>query len=425
MKWTTLLLLALVAVVGCSEERTSETVAAPASQSPAIEVPIFEVDPSWLKTPDNWVLGQIADVHVDAQDHVWVLHRPRTAKPERPTDIPAPSVWEVDPSGNVIQSWGGPGDFGYEWPGTEHGIFATHDGYVWITGHQPDRDHHLLKFTKDGEFVMQIGRRGQSRGNADTQNVNRAASVWVHAKTNELFVGDGYGNRRVIVFDAETGAFKRMWGAFGNVPEERKPGESPFSSDDTGDGPPQFNNPHNVKVSNDDLVYVADRDNQRVQVFTLDGEFVSQVFISRGKMPPSTFTGMAFGKPRNEIADELLADPASAARLAFSPDPEQRFLYVGDRRTEYIYILERRTLEILGTTADGAGDQPGQLYIFHGISTDSTGNIYTAETQPNIESEGGLVGRPGASGTSDPYRGNRRVQKFVFKGFGPGPASTQ
>ena len=209
MKWTTLLLLALVAVVGCSEERTSETVAAPASKSPAIEVPIFEVDPSWLKTPDNWVLGQIADVHVDAQDHVWVLHRPRTAKPERPTDIPAPSVWEVDPSGNVIQSWGGPGDFGYEWPGTEHGIFATHDGYVWITGHQPDRDHHLLKFTKDGEFVMQIGRRGQSRGNADTQNVNPGGvGSGSMPKRTSCSSAMAMATAAWIVFDAETGAFK-------------------------------------------------------------------------------------------------------------------------------------------------------------------------------------------------------------------------
>lgn len=197
-------------------------------------------------------------MHVDAQGHVWILHRPRTAKPG-PNQTPAPSIWEVDPSGNNSQSWGGPGDHGYEWPDNEHSIFATHDGYIWLSGHQPDRDHHVLKFTRDGKFVMQTGRRGRSKGNADTQNVSRAASVWVHPKTNELFVGDGYGNRRVIVFGQTTGAFKRMWGAFGNVPEERTPGERPFSSDDEaeGDGPPQFNNPHSVKVSNGDLVYVA------------------------------------------------------------------------------------------------------------------------------------------------------------------------
>ena len=161
-----------------------------------------------------------------------------------------------------------------------------------------------------------------------------------------------------------------------------------------------------------------------MQVFTLDGKYLQQVFISRGKMPPSTYTGTAFGKPRNQIADDLLKDPASATRLGFSPDSEQRLLYVADRRTHFIHILDRRTLQIVGKLADGPGDQPGQLYIIHGVATDSKGNVYTAETMPNVESQGGLIGRPGASGTDDPNRGNRRAQKFVVTGYAPAVAGT-
>src|SRR6185295_6425572 len=185
-----------------------ETAAAQLRIPTRSEVPSFRVDPAWPKIPNNWQFGQVASVSVDAQDHVWVLQRPGTLSPEEKPRA-APPLLEFDAAGNFVQAWGGPGQ-GYDWPNSEHG------GYV-------DKDNQIIKFTKAGKFVMQIGRPGQSKGNADTQNLNQPADTFVYAKTNELFVADGYGNRRVIVFDADTGKFKRMWGAFGNVPTDAAP----------------------------------------------------------------------------------------------------------------------------------------------------------------------------------------------------------
>ena len=162
----------------------------------------------------KWDLGEVTSIAIDAQDHAWVLHRPTTVYPHQKGRA-APPVLEFDANGNFVQAWGGPGE-GYEWPVSEHGIYVDHRNFVWITGNVGDDDM-ILKFTKEGKFVLQIGKRGQSKGNTDTRNVHRASDVVVNPKTNEVFVADGYGNRRVIVFDGDTGAFKRMWGAYGNV----------------------------------------------------------------------------------------------------------------------------------------------------------------------------------------------------------------
>jgi DNA-binding beta-propeller fold protein YncE len=392
-KQRTLVFLAVLAAWVLSglgpTERATASAASP-GQAGAGDVPAFQVDPKWPQLPGKGVLGLVSGIAVDADDHVWVLHRPRTV---RPNETAAPAVLEFDASGKFIQAWGGPGQ-GYEWPGTEHGISVDSRGFVWIGG-SGNKDHQVLKFTKNGKFLLQIGRAGQSKGNTDTANVNGPADVFLYAKTNEVFVADGYGNRRVIVFDADTGAFKRMWGAFGNVPADPKPKEPLFSADDeTGNGPQQFNGVHAVRVSNDDLVYVCDRDNQRIQVFTLAGKYLTQVFISRGKMPPSQATGTALGKPLKDLEDEVLRDPSAASRTAFSPDPGQRFLYVIDRRHQRVLILDRKSLQTLGSFGGGIGSAPGQFYILHDIAADSKGNIYTAEVNNN---------------------GNRRAQKFAIR----------
>ena len=406
-------LLALVAiVVGLGRARKSATTQA--SQTPTHEMPTFQVDPSWpKKLPNNWVWGPVSGVTVDAQDHAWVITRPREiVRPEDKGKTPAPSVLEFDEAGNFMQGWGGPGE-GYEWPDAEHGVTVDSKGYVWIAGRGKDDDQ-ILKFTNTGKFVMQIGHSAQSKGNTDTANLNLPADVTVYSKTNEVFVADGYGNRRVIVFDAETGKYKRMWGAFGNVPTDPEKWDIPsgwkgtvghddsFSPDDlegqetldAEQGPQQFANVHSVRVSNDGLVYVCDRKNQRVQIFTLDGKYLAQIFISRGKMAPSNATGTLFGRPRKEIVNEVLKSADTASRTTFSPDPEQRYLYVIDRRHQRILILDRKTLQILGSFGGGVGDQPGQFYVLHDMATDSHGNFYMAEIK-----EGS------------------RAQKFVFKGM--------
>jgi hypothetical protein len=392
--------LAFVVVRGGTADSASPAALAQAGLRGARQIPTFQVDPSWPQVPAKWVLGLVSGVTVDAEDHVWVLHRPGTVEPEKKA-MAAPALLEFDTSGKFLQAWGGPGA-GYEWLNTEHGVAIDHKGNVWLAGSAAE-DAQILKFTQTGKFLMQIGKSGQSKGNTDTQNVRGAADVTISGKTNEVFVADGYNNRRIIVFDADTGAFKRMWGAFGNVPTDPPPppagrgrgrGVPPDASVD-GPGADQFNLVHSARISNDGLVYVSDRANRRVQVFTPDGKYVTQVFINRARTP-SAQTGTAFGKPIKELADGLVNGAMTASRTAFSPDPEQRFLYVIDRVTQRIAILDRKSLEVLGHFGGGIGSDPGQFYILHDIAADSKGNIYTAEVNND---------------------GNRRAQKFTFKGM--------
>jgi len=334
-----------------------------AAQTPA--PPQFRAEPSWPTIPNNWVFGEVSSIAVDRDDHVWILHRPRTVPAEQQVKA-APPVLEFDASGRYIQSWGGPAN-GYDWPEREHGIYVDPQGFVWIGGNNGygtpappgDSDDMLLKFTKAGKFVFQVGHRNQSGGNADTKNLHQPADSFLYR--DELFVADGYGNQRVIVLDSKTGAFKRMWGAFGNKPEAPPPA--------TAGEPQQFGLVHSIKVSSDGLVYVADRSNQRVQVFTADGKFQAQKKI--GTMGQT------------------------AAGLAFSPDAAQRYLYVADLGDSQIAILNRKTLDVLSTFGK-PGANPGEFQTLHHLAVDSKGNIYTAE-----------IGR------------GRRAQKLVLTGGRP------
>jgi DNA-binding beta-propeller fold protein YncE len=336
--------------------------------------PRFEVDASWPAIPNNWQLGWVASVAVDAQDHVWVLQRPGSlAADEKPRA--APPVLEFTADGKFVQGWGGPGA-GYEWPESEHGIFVDAKGFVWIGGNGM-RDDQILKFTKAGKFVMQIGHAGKSAGNSDTGNLNRPADVFVYPKTNELFVADGYGNRRIAVFDADTGQFKRMWAAFASAPTDAPP--NPAVDDQSEKGASQFIQPvHAARVSNDGLVYVSDRGGKRVQVFTIEGRYVTQVFIGRECKAPACGNGQ------------------TAAATAFSPDKDQRFLYVGNAGQAKVMVLDRKTLEVLDSFG-GAGSAPGEFGTLHHLTSDSKGNIYVTEVAPTKPQ-------------------NRRVQKFRYIG---------
>jgi len=367
---------------------------APAQRSSA-SVPDFQVDPSWPKMEGhfgekgNWIFGSIGGIAVDlATDHLWVLQRPRSLDshensatqnpPESDCCVPAPPVMEFDAAGNFIQGWGGPGP-GYDWPDIEHGITIDYRGNVWIGGNGK-RDNQVLKFTKAGKFLLQIGHPGKSTGSTDTENLNEPTKMSVDPRTNEVFIADGYINRRVIVFDADTGEFKRLWGAYGNKPDDTTPrirrtpfdlpSSQPLESLAKDPPPQQFNLVHAVLISNDDLVYVADRSNNRIQVFKLDGTFVKEAFVAR-----ETFTHVG-----------------TVIDLAFSPDKAQQFLYVagGDER---IHILNRATLEEAGRFGR-MGHYPGQFFWLHVLACDSQGNIYSGDAA--------ALGR--------------RVQKFVLKG---------
>ena len=372
--------LMVVAIVGWGVAVLAQSPSQPS------DMPVFQVDPSWPKLPNDWVVGVVSSVTVDRRDHVWIFHRPGSVK-EALKNRAAPPVLEFDADGRFVNAWGGAGQ-GHDWPVTEHGIMVDNRDVVWLTG-SGITDDFLLKYTLQGKFVKEFFGKGVSKGNADTAALNRPSDLSLHVKTNQMFVSDGYGNRRVIVLDADTGAFKRMWGAFGNPPDSAPPagapgaggegrggrGQAPPPFPAEGPGSQQFGNPvHSVKVSNDDLVYVADRPNRRVQVFTLDGKYVTQVFINR-----------------------TIPSGGTAAGLAFSPDAQQRFLYVSDLGNSHMAVLNRKTLQVLYQFG-AKGTQPGEFQAPHLVSVDSKGNLYTAEVNP----------------------GNR-AQKFLFKGMSRTP----
>jgi DNA-binding beta-propeller fold protein YncE len=377
--------LALLVALGVGQAALEAKVAAEGGS--AVQAPRFEVDPFWPRPlPNHWVLGNGVGVTVDVRDHVFIVHRgalslnPRTeiglATSPRTAEnccLPAPPILEFDPAGNLVGHWGGPGP-GYEWPASNHGITADDKGNVWIGGNG-DKDAHVVKFTRDGKFLMQFGRQGKNTGSHDTENFGQVAKIFVDPKANEAYVADGYSNKRVVVIDADTGKFKRYWGAYGNKPDDTDLGKY------DPDAPPaqQFRTPvHCAELANDGLVYVCDRPNDRIQVFQKDGKFVKEAFIAK-----------------RTLGDGSVWD------IAFSKDPQQRYLYLADGKNERVYILDRDTLRILTSFGDG-GRQPGQFFGVHSIATDSKGNIYTTET----------------------YEG-KRLQKFVYKGLGPVTAPDQ
>jgi hypothetical protein len=336
---------------------TSSFVAA----QPVTTAPQLQVDPFWPKPlPNNWLLGQVAGVAVDSRDHVWIVQRPGSlserelgaaqSPPLGRCCAAAPPVLVFDQSGNLVRSWGGPGD-GYQWPASEHGIFVDETDSVWLAGNG-EADAQILKFTLDGQFLLQIGRSGASGGSNDTANLGSPADVSVDVAAREVYVADGYRNRRVIVFDSDTGAYKRHWGAYGGLPSDNPtPAYDPVA-------PPsrQFGNPvHCVRPTRDGFVYVCDRVNNRIQVFRKDGAFVSEAFFER---------------------NTLLS--GSVSELAFSPDAAQRFIYMVDGVNNELRIVERTTNAVLGRVGR-AGRYAGQFHVVHNVAVDSEGNVYTTE----------------------------------------------
>ena len=366
-------ILVLVALAGAVAAQTR----------PPAQAPIFEVDPFWPKPlPNHWVLGSTIGLSVDAQDHVWILHRPQTVEDNfkaaeftPPIGVcckVAPPVLEFDQAGNLVGSWGGPGS-GYDWPESNHGITVDSRGNVWIGGNG-DKDTQILKFSRAGKFLLQLGKQGQHNGSNDLTNFWRPARIYEDAAASEVYIADGYGNRRVIVLDRETGAYKRHWGAYGSKPDDTPvPAYTPAA-------PPSkhFNTVHCAIVSRDGFVYVCDRVNDRVQVFRKDGTFVREAFFDKNTLRSGSVWDMTFSR-----------------------DPQQTFIYMANGVDEKVSIVLRSTLEVLTSFGDG-GRQPGQFFGVHNLDTDSQGNLYTTET----------------------YTG-ARVQRFRYKGLGPVTTAAQ
>jgi hypothetical protein len=328
----------------------------------AQDPPKYQVDPSWPKElPNNWIMGQVGGMAVDRHDHIWVLQRPGLDTPDElgaaqtppwsQCCIAAPPVLEFDAQGNLLQFWGGPSE-GFDWPKREHGIFVDNNDNVWIGG-AGDTDRHLLKFKSNGKFLMQVGHPSADPANSTrTDILGRPAGIEIDVEAHELYIADGYLNKRVIVYDSETGAFKRLWGAYGNAPNDADPG--PYNPAAPADQ--QFRNPvHCVHISVDGLVYVCDRVNDRMQVFTKQGKFVKEFSVR-----PQT---LGIG---------------SVWQFAFSTDAHQKYLLIADGENNVIWTVRREDGAVAGQTGHN-GRNAGQFHWVHQIVSDSHGNLYTGE----------------------------------------------
>ena len=345
--------------------------------------PLFKVDPYWPKTmPHGYIFGASGGVTVDSKDHVWIYTRPTSQRmtlsnpPNETSGQAAPSVVEIAPDGTFIQGWGGRLAMSeeertqFDWPVQEHGIAVDNKGNVWVCGNGRDAktgrdDDQCIKFTNNGKFIMQIGKSGKSKGSLDTENLGHPSQPVYWAKDNELIVSDGYVNRRVYVADADSGKFKRMWGAYGKTPDDGAPRDRKYDP-----VPQQFNLLHGMTVARDGTIYVADRNANRVQAFTLDGKFLKEAWVAPGT--PHHDFGTSFG-------------------VALSGDKEQRFLYVADGHNVRVRVLDRQSLKEVSTFG-APGPYPGQFTNIHVIASDSKGNVYVGD-------------------------GGGRFQKFVYQGL--------
>jgi hypothetical protein len=382
--------------------------------------PRFRVDPFWPKAlPNDWILGQVAGIAVDKYDRIWVVQRPRSLTvdeagadptfqdedgnfindpPRAECCFPAPSVIQYDSRGNMIQAWGGPDwgevldEFGRSmmedpmgtgeiipWIDNEHGIFVDHNMNVWLAGNA-GTDTRVLKFSRTGKLLLVIGKYRDNGGsdivdpNCSFDTLYRAADTEVDPKTNEVYIADGYGNNRVIVFDAETGEYKRHWFADGITNCAEIVG---VLQPDYPDNVTPYSNPvHAVRIAKDGLVYVADRPGTRIQVFNKykygqPGFFVDEIFIR-----PAT------------------GGPGSTWDLEVSHDRRQRYLYNADGTNQYIDILYRKPLVYIYHFGR-SGRNAGEFHWVHNLAVDSKGNMYTAEVDTG-----------------------KRAQKFKFIGYG-------
>jgi hypothetical protein len=349
----------------------SPTLGAQKPKNQSNEIPAFQYDPTWPKPlPNNWNTGNIGAITIDSKDHVWMAHRPATTTSlsenyaltgDGECCSPAPPILEFDQAGGLVQSWGPIHDkdgklLGKQlwgpfpeiaWPLSEHGIFVD-EKYVYVGSNgMPSQ---ILKFTRDGKFVHRFGKE-EAKSSNDTENLAGPTQMFVDPKTNELYVADGYRNRRIVVFDADTGAYKRHWGAYGHKPPDGPLGGTPIEGkyDPNNARSQNFATVHCAIQSKEGLIYVCDRVNDRIQVFKTDGSFVKEGLVGAN--------AHGFG---------------SVHGLGLSPD--ERFLYVADGANKKIWIVRRDDLKVLGSFSSG-GRMGGQVMIAHTLAVDSKGNV--------------------------------------------------
>ncbi len=366
--------------------------------------------------------------------------------------VPAPSVLKFDREGNLLDAWGGPADPGFLeencreedgcfWPAREHGIVVDHNDFVYISGNGQDGgarqqqgldtypwapsfgdDSHVLKFTADGEFIYQIGHAGME--GPDSENIDGGpggtpqpylvADMSVDPETNRLYIADGYGNRRILIADAETGRYIGHFGAYGQNPVVDDPAEGvadtevgPWMSDyQAGNMTPMFfRSPlHCASVSRDGFLYACDRGNNRLQVFDLSAEG-----LGRPCANPNAQRGVCGFAGEAHVAPHTASGTAGTAAL--STDAGQTCVYVGDLANGTLYVLDRENLTELDRVGR-PGRQAGEFHWLHALAVDSQGNIYTGEVNSGERIQKFLrYGSERCSGTGSSevglYAGNR------------------
>ncbi len=349
-------------------------------------VPTFKADPKWPALPADWQWGQVLGIFADSRGHVWLSNRS--------------VISEFDPQGKLVQSWDARGPNG-NWS-TIHGLFVDHNGFVWTNARESQL---TLKFPRTGQVSLVIGKFNETAGSNDTALMGRPSEIWVDPADNEVFVADGYGNRRIIVFDGATGKYLRHWGAYGKRPEDpagRGGGGGGRGAADTpppASPPQQFSIPHGIVGSRDGLIYLADRANNRIHVFRQNGEFVTEKIlrVRCGAQEKATWA------PKRPCGTE------ATFSLGFSHDAGQTYLYSADGGSHVITVIRRKDLEVMDEFG-GPGVGPGQLGRPHNMTVDPSGNIYVAEAA------GPQVKHPT---TGADVQAGFRAQKFTFVGTKP------
>jgi DNA-binding beta-propeller fold protein YncE len=348
-------------------------------------VPQFTADPKWPMLPDGFTWGQVIGIFADAKGHVWTSSRGR--------------ISEWDQQGKQVQSWDARGPDG-KW-NTIHGLFVDHNGFVWTNARESNL---TVKFTRTGQVALVIGKFDQTGGSNDTTLMGRPSEIWVDPADNEVFVADGYGNRRIIVFDGATGKYLRHWGAYGKKPEDPPPGTQGEQGAQGAQGaeqvpaapPTQFRVPHGIIGSRDGLIYLADRANNRIQVFRQNGEFVREKILR----PRCGAQEKATWAPKRRCGNE------ATFSLGFSHDGPQTYIYSADGGSHVINVIRRSDLEVVSEFG-GPGVGVGQLGRPHNLTVDPSGNIFVAEA------EGPDVKHPVTGAT---IKAGSRPQKFTFTG---------
>lgn len=375
--------------------------------------PGYEVDPFWPQgLPNKWVLGQIRGLATDSTGHIWVLNDGvpsdnRAAArnpPEAECCVPAPSVVEFDPAGNVVSAWGKPG-LVPGWPIAPRGIHVDRKGNIWIGGvaspwnaepaspmpnEKQPWDRQILKFSREGKLLLQIGEPSNAPlDNSDKARLGPSGALYVDDAANEVYVADGFAKRRVVVFDSNTGAFKRGWGAYGIALERvdnAEPSPFPVTRDPSVPPSKQFRGLTDIEISNDGKVYVADQMNSRIQEFTRRGKFIKEF----------------------QVAPHVLGFEATWS-LALSSDPQQRHLFVTDGESGVIRILDRDSGTELGKLGH-KGRYAGQFSNLGWVALDSKGILYTGEVHFTRSWDGRI-----ATKTGIPQTPGGRLQRFTPK----------